>query len=96
MSYSVINHKEVKNDVLQVKDWYKSKQKGLEKRFANEVKNTLNYLIENPLLFQIKYKKVRTAYTEIFPFGIHYHFDKKTKTITFWAFFILLFRQING
>ena len=34
MSYTVINHKEVKNDVLQAKDWYKSQQKGLEKRFA--------------------------------------------------------------
>jgi hypothetical protein len=42
----VINHKEVKNDVLQAKDWYRSQQKGLEKRFANEVKITLNYLIK--------------------------------------------------
>lgn len=41
MSYIVINHKEVKNDVLQAKDWYKSKQKGLEKRFTNELKNNL-------------------------------------------------------
>ncbi|MGV1012397.1 MAG: type II toxin-antitoxin system RelE/ParE family toxin [Flavobacterium sp.] len=87
MSYIVINHKEVKNDVLQAKDWYKSKQKGLEKRFSNEVKNTLNYLIKNPLLFQIKYKTVRTAYTEVFPFGIHYHVNEKTKTITVLGIF---------
>jgi hypothetical protein len=37
MNYTVINHKEVKNDVQQAKDWYKSQQKGLEKRFASEV-----------------------------------------------------------
>lgn len=31
MNYTVINNKEVKNDVLKAKDWYKSQQKGLEK-----------------------------------------------------------------
>jgi hypothetical protein len=82
MSYTVINHKEVKNDVLQAKDWYRSQQKGLEKRFASEVKTTLNYLIKNPLLFQIKYKTVRTAFTEVFHYGVHYHLNKNTKTIT--------------
>jgi ParE toxin of type II toxin-antitoxin system, parDE len=82
MSYTVFNHKEVKNDVLAAKDWYKSQQKGLEKRFANEVKNTLNYLIKNPLLFQVKYKNIRTAYTEVFPFGLHYHLNQDSKTIT--------------
>ncbi len=59
-----------------------SERSGLEKRFANEVKNTLNYLIKNPLLFQVKYKSVRTAYTEVFPYGVHYHFNENTQTIT--------------
>lgn len=82
MSYTVINHKEVKNDVLQAKYWYKTQQRGLEKRFASEVKITLNYLIKNPLLFQVKYKTVRTAFTEFFPYGVHYHLNEETKTIT--------------
>ena len=82
MSYTVINHKEVKNDVLQAKDWYKSQQKGLEKRFANQVKITLNYIIKNPLLFQVKYNSVRTAFTEVFPYGVHYHFNENSNTIT--------------
>jgi hypothetical protein len=87
MSYTVINHKEVKNDVLQAKDWYKSQQKGLEKRFANEVKITLYYLIKNPLLFQVKYKTVRIAFTEVFPFGVHYHLNEETTTITVLGIF---------
>ncbi len=87
MNYTVINHKEVKNDVLKVKDWYKSQQKGLEKRFAIEVKITLNYLIKNPLLFQVKYKTVRTAYTAIFPYGVHYHLNEKSNTITVLGIF---------
>ncbi|MDQ5929256.1 MAG: hypothetical protein QG594_1034 [Bacteroidota bacterium] len=87
MSYTVINHKEVKNDVLKAKEWYKTKEKGLEKRFSNEVKNTLKYLIKNPFLFQIKHKTVRTAYTEVFPYGIHYHINEQTKTITIIGIF---------
>ena len=59
MKYTVINHKEVKNDVYQAKEYYKSKQAGLEKRFATQVKTTINYFIKNPLLFQEKYKDVR-------------------------------------
>jgi hypothetical protein len=81
MIYTVINHKEVKNDILQAKYWYKNQQKGLEKRFAIEVKNTLNYLVNNPLLFQIKYKTVRIAYTEVFPYSVHYHLDEIEKSI---------------
>ena len=81
MIYTVINHKEVKNDILQAKDWYKNQQKGLEKRFAIEVKNTLIYLVNNPLLFQIKYKTVRIAYTEVFPYSVHYHLDEIEKSI---------------
>lgn len=87
MSYPVINHKEVKNDVLQAKDWYRTQQKGLEKRFANEVKITLSYLIKNPLLFEVKYKTVRTAYTAIFPYGVHYNLNENTKIITILGIF---------
>ncbi len=87
MSYTVINHKEVKNDVLQAKDWYRRQQKGLEKRFANEVKITLSYLIKNPLLFEVKYKTVRTAYTAIFPYGVHYYLNENTKIITILGIF---------
>ncbi|AMO20683.1 type II toxin-antitoxin system RelE/ParE family toxin [Flavobacterium columnare] len=82
MKYTVINHKEVKNDVLEAKEFYKSKVNGLEKRFAAEVKTTINYLIKNPLLFQVKHKEVRVAFTQVFPFGVHYHLNQNTNTIT--------------
>ena len=68
--------------MIDAKDWYKSQQKGIEKRFASEVKTTISYLIKNPLLFQEKYKKVRFSFTELFPFGVHYHLNQETKTIT--------------
>ena len=87
MIFTVINHKEVKNDVFVAKDWYKRQEQGLEKRFAAEVKSTILYLSKNPFLFQIKYRNVRTAYTEVFPYGVHYHVNKNTKTITVLGIF---------
>lgn len=54
MNYVVLNHEEVKNDILHVKDWYRSHKKGLEKRFVIDVKTTINYIINNPLSFQVK------------------------------------------
>jgi hypothetical protein len=82
-----VNHKEVRNDVLQAKEWYKTQQSGLEKRFSAAVKDTIETLISNPLLFAIKYKTVRTAYTAVFPYAVHYHVNEELKTITILGVF---------
>lgn len=54
---------------------------GLEKQFALAVKETITYIIEYPLLLEVKYKNTRVAFTQIFTFGVHYVFDENTKTI---------------
>jgi len=79
MSYQVIYHTDTENDIRNAKKWYKDQQAGLEKRFALALKETINYIIENPLLFEVKYKNTRVAFTKVFPFGIHYHFDDNNK-----------------
>ena len=83
----LVNHKEVKNDVFHAKYWYKTQLDGLEKRFANEVKKTITCITQNPFLFQVKYKNTRTVYTEVFPYGVHYHINEDTKTITILGVF---------
>lgn len=87
MKYTVINHKQVKNDVLQAKEFYKDKRNGLEKKFTNEVKAVITHIIKNPFQFQKKYKNVRIAFTKVFPFAVFYHFNKKTNTITILGVF---------
>ncbi|OYQ49086.1 type II toxin-antitoxin system RelE/ParE family toxin [Flavobacterium aurantiibacter] len=82
MSYNVVYHTQVKNDVLRAKGWYKTKQSGLEKHFSAAVTDTIKALISNPFLFEVKYKTVRTAYTAVFPYAVHYHVNEETKTIT--------------
>jgi len=87
MGFTVLYHQAVEHDISEAKNWYKSRQKGLEKRFASEVKSTLLHLSKNPLLFEIKYKSVRVSYINIFPFGVHFHCNEVTKTITVLGIF---------
>lgn len=79
MSYQIIYHTDAENDIRNAKKWYKDKQAGLEKRFALALKETINYIIVNPLLFEVKYRNTRVAFTKVFPFGVHYHFDDNNK-----------------
>ncbi len=46
MSYTVINHKDVKYDVLQAKDWYKRQQEGLENDLLMKLKSHLTTLLK--------------------------------------------------
>ena len=82
MAFILVNHKEVKNDVLSAKVWYKAKSLELENRFSTEIKKTIASIGKNPFLFQVKYLSIRTAFTEIFPYGIHFHVNEKTEIIT--------------
>ncbi|WP_318641341.1 type II toxin-antitoxin system RelE/ParE family toxin [Flavobacterium ardleyense] len=87
MSFDLVNHKEVKNDIYEIKHFYKSKLIGLEKRFVSEVKKTTAFIAQNPLLFQKKYKSVRMALTDVFPYGIYYHLNESKKVITILGIF---------
>jgi plasmid stabilization system protein ParE len=82
MSYQIIYHNDAENDIRNAKKWYKNQQTGLDKKFALALKETINYIIENPLLFEVKYRNTRIAFTKVFPYGIHYHFDNNKNTIT--------------
>jgi len=54
--------------------WYNSKQTNLGKTFLKEVSMSVNYLCQNPLLFQIRYNTIRIAFLENFPYGVHYEY----------------------
>jgi hypothetical protein len=68
---------DIKENVL----WYNSKRKGLGKEFALEIRKTVEYIIEFPLAFPIKYNKIRVAVVSIFPYTVHYYFDETNNTI---------------
>ncbi len=72
----------VKVDVIEAKAWYKHQKSGLEKEFAREVKKCILRLQKNPLGYEVKYRNVRTAFTDIFPYAVHFYIDQpKTQIV---------------
>ena len=69
----------VKLDVREAKDWYKRQRPGLDKEFAKEVKKCIQRLQKNPLGYEVKYRNVRTAFTEIFPYAVHFYINQPNK-----------------
>jgi len=76
MAWKLAYYDAVKLDVSNAKDWYRKRQKGLEKRFADDVKKCINRLQKNPYHYEIKYRQVRTALCAIFPYAIHFYVDE--------------------
>jgi plasmid stabilization system protein ParE len=76
---------DVKTDIAEAKDWYKNQKLGLEKDFAREVKKTILRLQKNPVGYEIKYRNVRTAFTDIFPYAVHFYIDDLAKQLVIIA-----------
>jgi len=76
-----------KLDISEAADWYNSKQKGLGKRFTNEVRSKILFIRENPKASTVRYDDTHCAVLDIFPFMIHYTIDQPNKTIIVAAVF---------
>jgi plasmid stabilization system protein ParE len=83
MTFKTIILFEAAQDFSEAKLWYKkTKVDGLAQRFSKTVKDTIKHLQKNPTMFAIRYKNVRIAHTEKFPYAIHFVIDNDTILIT--------------
>jgi len=73
--YKVIILPVAKQDVKEAANWYNTRQVGLGKRFANQVREKVNQIKQNPYSSVNRYQEVRTAVLDVFPFMIHYLID---------------------
>ena len=61
------------NHLKDAKRYYKlTKVKGLNTRFSKAIRATIKHILDNPGVHAIRYNNVRIAYTDRFPYGIHY------------------------
>ena len=81
MAWKLYYYDEVAVDVADAKKWYRKQQKYLDKRFAEDVKISLDRLQKNPPNYEIKYRNVRNAYCDIFPYAVHFYADELIKRI---------------
>ncbi len=74
-----------KEDIRETAQWYSKQQKGLGKRFTAEVREKVYFIRQNPKTSNVRYKNVRTAVLNVFPFMIHYTVDEKSTTVIILA-----------
>ena len=63
-----------KTDLSDTSKYYEKQQKGLGKRFLNEMREAFDTISKMPEGFQIRYDDYRIYFTNIFPYGIHYQY----------------------
>ena len=71
-------------DIQEGVNYYNSKQKGLGKRFFQEIRSSFVTLKKNPF-FQIRYDDVRCFPLKKFPFMVHFTVNEKNGIITVYA-----------
>lgn len=59
-------------DIAEAFDWYAKISPSLADTFLDEMEITLNYLVDNPLLFQVVYKDFRQVPVNRFPYVLLY------------------------
>lgn len=78
MSYRLIIRKKPELQLAEAFEWYEKQRASLGLEFLQSVETTLTFIENNPLLFQIRYKNIRSALTPHFPYGIFYFVEENT------------------
>ncbi|MVN20537.1 type II toxin-antitoxin system RelE/ParE family toxin [Mucilaginibacter arboris] len=76
-----------KQDIKIAAEWYEEKQKGLGKRFMQEVRGKVSYIRSKPKSIAICYDGTRCAVLEVFPFMVHFIVDDVLKMVVISAVF---------
>ena len=65
------------------RQWYKQQGvQGLSDRFALSVKAAIIKIRQQPFSYAVRYKNVRIAHTDKFPYAIHFYLDQNIIIIT--------------
>lgn len=70
-NYHISIEEDAKFDIAEGYDWYSKISQKISNSFLFRIKQTLDYLEDNPFLFQIVYKDHRQVPIKAFPFCNH-------------------------
>jgi len=76
-----------KQDIKEAALWYDKQQKGLGKRFTEEIRQKVYFIKKNPTATNIRFNEVRIAVLNSFPYLVHYSIDQTKETIVISAVF---------
>ncbi|MGF7081888.1 type II toxin-antitoxin system RelE/ParE family toxin [Mucilaginibacter sp. UYCu711] len=72
MNYQLTYRNKAENDLEDIESYYNKISPALAKRFFVEFFDTVQFIEDEPKLFQVRYRKIRIAPLYRFPYGIHY------------------------
>lgn len=72
MQYFIELSDEAKLNIKEALEYYSDISISVKDRFEVELTKSMELLFKNPLHHQVRYRDIRIAFTEVFPYGIHY------------------------
>lgn len=72
MSFAVILRIEAERDLVDIRDYYNKISQSITDNFFDEFFYTVDFIENEPQLFQVRYRGIRIAPLYRFPYGIHY------------------------
>ena len=78
MTYKLVIKPFAELDAMEAAKWYNDHREGLGDEFLLALEAKIHAIRRNPNQFSVKYKKVRRALTERFPYGIFFLIENKT------------------
>ena len=81
MSYNLRFRVEAERDLEDIQDYYNKINPGITDNFFIEFFETMDFIEDEPKLYQARYRNIRIAPLHRFPFGIHYRETKNEITI---------------
>jgi len=72
MSFQLFFRPKAEKDLSETEDYYNKISPDLTDRFFEEFFYTADFIQQNPYLYQVRYRGMRIAPFNNFPFGVHY------------------------
>ncbi len=77
MKYIVRIEPDAQNDLEEAVIWYEEQRKNLGEEFSEEVYLKIEFINQNPKLYQVAFNNIRSAVLDQFPFIIFYFMKNK-------------------
>lgn len=79
--FKVVVQELAKIDMRQARKWYNQQQAGLGKGLNQDMAVTLRKIADNPTNFSVRYKQVRLAHFDTFPYAAHFYIEDNSDTV---------------
>ncbi len=78
MKYTIIFEEQSKKDFQNGLLYYNEISSDLADRFFNNLRNVVDDVEKNPLHYQVRYRGIRIAHCNNFPYSVHFLVEGKT------------------